>query len=157
MLCGVMQIKTVCLRKIYEEVCAKTEQLDRQSEQLRARKERHKPVHKTIEHMEMLREQTRGAVKGRGRGCPWRSIVSDAFTVAMMHHAAGPLLSLKLYEASLAHVLLQWRHCLANSSLAAVTAVEGVADKQARREVHQTEEQGRRTSQRGKGRIRRQR
>ncbi len=59
------------------------------------------------------------ATKGRGRGSPRRPIVSDAFTVVMMHRAAGPLLSLKLYEASLAHVLLQWRHCLAHSSLAA--------------------------------------
>lgn len=38
---------------------------------------------------------------------PKRPIVSSAFTVATMHHAAGPFLSLKLYEASLAHILLQ--------------------------------------------------
>lgn len=46
-------------------------------------------------------------MRGRGRGSPRGPIVSDAFTVAMMHRVAGPLLSLKLYEASLAHVLLQ--------------------------------------------------
>lgn len=59
------------------------------------------------------------ATRGRGRGSPRRPIVSNSFTVVMMHRAAGPLLSLKLYEASLAHILLQWRHCLAHSSLAA--------------------------------------
>lgn len=58
--------------------------------------------------MEMLREQARGEqTRGRGRGSPGRPILSDAFTVVMMHHAAGLLLSLKLYEASLAHILLQ--------------------------------------------------
>ncbi len=47
------------------------------------------------------------ATIGGGRGSPRGPIVSDAFTVVMMRHAAGPLLSLKLYEASLAHILLQ--------------------------------------------------
>lgn len=43
----------------------------------------------------------------RGRGSPRRPIVSYAFTVVMMHLAAGPLLLLKFYESSLAHILLQ--------------------------------------------------
>ena len=70
------------------------------------------------EHMEMRKEQVRRE-STRCRRNLKRPIVSSAFTGAMMHHAAGPLLSLKLYEASLAHILLQWRHCLAHSSLAA--------------------------------------
>lgn len=65
----------------------------------------------------------------RGKGSLTGPIESDAFIVVMMHRAAGPLLSLKLYEASLAHILLQWRHCLALFSLAAevLMPVEGVA------------------------------
>lgn len=43
----------------------------------------------------------------RGEGSLTGPIESDAFIVAMMHRAAGPLLSLKLYEASLARILLQ--------------------------------------------------
>lgn len=52
-------------------------------------------------------ERTSKEEATRGEGSLRRPIESDAFTVVMMHRAAGPLLSLKLYEASLARILLQ--------------------------------------------------
>lgn len=81
-------------------------------------------------------ETTRKEEATRGKGILQRPIVSDASTVVMMHCAAGPVVSLKLYEASLARILLQWRHCLAHFSLAAdvLVLVEGVAWKQAQQE-----------------------
>lgn len=57
---------------------------------------------------EMLHAQVKGgATRCECRRNPTRPIVSSALTVVMMYGAAGPLLSLKLYEASLAHILLQ--------------------------------------------------
>lgn len=54
--------------------------------------------------MGTVREQ---ATRRGSRENPRRPITSSAFTVVMMHRAAGPLLSLKFYEASFAHILLQ--------------------------------------------------
>lgn len=99
---------------IYVEVCSEVWQTERAIKTL---KKRLHTKNRTYGGDERTSKQK--ATRHRGRGSPRRPIVSDAFTVVMMHRATGPLLSLKLYEASLAHILLQWHHCLAHSSLAA--------------------------------------
>lgn len=78
------------------------ERCDGQSEQIRY----NRYIQKEIEHLEMLRELARRRqqelteVSG-DPSCP------VLFTVVMMHRAAGPLLSLKLYEATSPCILLQ--------------------------------------------------
>lgn len=83
----------------------------RQSEQLRSRNRREivqeEKGKRNRTYGDAGRTSEGGTMRGRGRESPGGPIVSDAFTVVMMHRAAGPLLSLKLYEASLAHILLQ--------------------------------------------------
>lgn len=116
----VMQIKEGCFREIYGERMQRKSELWQTERAIKNPKKTGERTHThTHKKSNIWRCWANKQRRGRGRGSPRRPIVSDAFTVVMMHPAAGPLLSLKLYEASLAHILLQWHHCLAHSSLAA--------------------------------------
>lgn len=87
-------------RELWRGLHTGRESFDKQSGQLRTRKTNCRLyIHKKNRTYGDA-ETTSKEEATRGKASLRRPIVSDAFTAVMMHRAAGPVLSLKLYEAS---------------------------------------------------------